>query len=114
MRAAYKKLWEENILKETPPEPANYDDIKKLFTAAKGTVIASDEIVMLADEYKQIKKEEAQMKKRKDEIKTQIVKFGVNEGLKTGFNIDDESAEKLVIVDQRGFRLHSYNGKRFS
>ena len=113
MLEAYTEFWNKNILEQVPPDPANYADIRKLFKAPKGTVVASEEIELLSDEYKQITQEVKQIDSRKDQIKKMIIDYGREEGLKNGFDIDDDTAEKMKIVNSRGHKLHTFGKKGF-
>jgi predicted phage-related endonuclease len=113
MRKIYADFWEHNVLGENPPEPQKYDDVRKIFKAPKGKIVASKQMQEWAAEYKGITGEEKQIKARKDEIKKLLVNGSRVEGLENGFDIDKESAEKLILLNDRGFKIASFNGKTF-
>lgn len=107
MLEAYADFWNNYVLTGTPPEPMNYDDIKKIVHSPVGTIIATPEINNLISEYKQIGSEISStgtLAKRRDQLKTQILNFSRT----AGFVEDDESRDKWIIRSQDGKKLASY------
>jgi hypothetical protein len=107
----YAEFWRVHVLGEKPPEPRNYDDIRRMFPGPNGTVVATEEIERISAEYKGIGAEESLLKKRKDELKTRLISAATE----CDRTIDDESTEAILILDSQGRKLHKYgknkNGK---
>lgn len=110
MLPAYVDFWVNNVLAEEPPPAKNYDDIRALITAPKGTVIACEKLDRWATEYKAINAEQAKIKKRKNQLKTLLI---AEMNARADKPIDDDSVEKLVLRDMRGNKLCQYDGKTF-
>lgn len=113
MIEAYKNFWNNYIIKELPPPTDNYDDIRSLFPSPVGTLIASDDIAFWAREYKDIGKEigkSGSLSKRRDELKTLILDWARKQ---KNYAIDDDSQEKIIILDGEGNKLCQYDGKTF-
>jgi len=110
MLSAYTDFWENNVLKEIPPEPANYEDIRRLITAPKGTVVADEKLDRWATEYRAINEESRKINKRKNQLKTLLI---AEMNARADKPIDDDSVEKLVLRDMRGNKLAQYDGKTF-
>lgn len=107
MIEAYADFWNNHVLTETPPDPKNYDDIKKIVRSPVGTIIATPEINNLISEYKQIGSEISStgtLAKRREQLKTQILNYSRT----AGFVEDDESRDKWIIRSQDGKKLASY------
>ena len=107
----YTQWWETHIIGEKEPEAQTYDDIKKLYTSPKSTVIATEEIEQLMTEYKMITAEigdGGNLAKRKEQIKTKVLEWSMNMCKGADLNYDDESFEKLIV------RSSSGGGKLFS
>ena len=107
MLSAYSDFWNNHVLTGTPPEPKNYEDIKKIVRSPVGTIIATPEINNLIAEYKQIGSEISStgtLAKRREQLKTQILNFSRT----AGFTEDDESRDKWIIRSQDGKKLASY------
>jgi hypothetical protein len=109
----YRGFWCDHVLAETPPPVQGYGDILSLFPAPVGTLVAPPEISDWVSEYRDITKElgsSGNMGKRKDQLKTLVLDWARKQ---EGFAIDDESQEKVMILDATGKRLATYNGKMF-
>jgi|GEM_PF-1885006 len=65
----YLKIWNVNILGETPPPAQGYDDIKWYFNLPEGELEASEEIKELWSEYIDIDNEIGDMQDRQKQIK---------------------------------------------
>ena len=101
----YKEFWGRHVLAGIPPEPRNYDDIKRLFPEPKATVIVPDYIERKLAEYKGITEESAESAKRKERLKTIITKYAAAHG---GI-LDDESAEAMIFRNASGEKLGSWS-----
>jgi predicted phage-related endonuclease len=109
MHKGYMDFWTRNVLKQIAPAAKRYSDIRKLVRAPSGTIVANELLASWSDEYKAIGRESAQIAKRKDWLKTQLL-----ERMKSMIPTDDdESAEKWILLDIKGRKLHSYDGKKF-
>jgi putative phage-type endonuclease len=111
MILAYRDFWNNHVLTGKPPEPRNYEDIKRLMPEPKSTIIVPDLIERKIAEYKGINEETATAKKRKERLKTIITKYAAaNEG-----TLDDESKEAVIFRNSSGDKLGSWykdkNGK---
>jgi hypothetical protein len=108
LREAYNHFWETYVLTETPPEITDYADIRRLFTAPKGELIAPDDIINMCTEYKAIGKEigaGGHLKKRQLQLKTDILKF-----CRTATTVEsDENVEKMTLLDNSGNRVGSFS-----
>ncbi len=85
--ARLKNFWENNILKDIPPEPANLDDIKLLFPNSDGAIaIASNAICLHFAELIEIREKMTALESRENEIKKQICEvMGTAETIVDGF-----------------------------
>jgi len=110
MIEAYQMFWKKHIIGLQPPEPQNYDDIKKLVTEPKGTIIADEKIERWSQEYKDINTELRSVYARKDDIKKRIL---AEMAERAEVPIDEDSVEKWILRNRQGKKLHSYNGKVF-
>jgi len=114
MLEMYVDFWENNVLKQIPPTPKNYNDIKLLCPAPVGTIIADENVMRLMAEYKLITKElgsGGQYQKRKKQIKNDVMKFLYENGGKAVE--DSDSVEKIILRDEAGKKLASFDGKVF-
>jgi len=107
----YFDFWENHVLTGKPPEARNYDDVKRILSEPKSTIIVPDYIERKMLEHRGITEETANAKKRKDRLKTIITKYAVqNIG-----EIDDESREAIIFRSNSGEKLGSWskdkNGK---
>ena len=108
----YKSWWADHIIAKKPPEPKYYEDIKRIWTAPVGTIIADNQLERWCKEYKDIGKELGKkgfMAKRKNELKVLILK----EMKKMDSMIDDDSRDKTILRNKTGDKLISYSGKVF-
>lgn len=108
MLQKYEKFWNENIIGKQIPEIQTLDDIKKIYTEPKGTVVADEEIERISTERKLIQKEISEMKKNVDKLKLIEQQYMYDHA---GEVIDDETREKTVLLDRSGKKLASYDGK---
>jgi predicted phage-related endonuclease len=109
MLEKYADFWNNHVLTEKPPEPANYDDIKKLCREPVGTIIADEQTERFSAEYKQINDEMNELKKRKEQVKLQILKrMKLSE-----WTLDDESEKKWILRDGAGNKLNQFDGRVF-
>lgn len=109
----YAGFWNDHVLKEVPPPVQGYGDIQSLFPSPVGTLVAPMEISSWVNEYQDIGKEigaSGALAKRKEQLKVLILEWARTQ---REYALDDESQEKVVILDATGKRLASYNGKMF-
>jgi predicted phage-related endonuclease len=109
MKEKYYEFWERYIVGKTPPPAQNYSDIRKLITMPSGTIVATDQIERWSAEYKDLGAEMNEAKKRREQLKTQILS-AMEKMAKTE---DIESADKWILRDRRGKKLHQYSEKGF-
>lgn len=106
----YVAFWHNHILTDIPPEPKNYDDIKRLCPSPKGTIVASDQVERWCYEYKEIGEElgaKGTLKKRREQLKVLILNFmRVQDSC-----VDDDSRERTILRNSRGQKLIGFNGK---
>jgi predicted phage-related endonuclease len=102
----YKAFWGKYILPGVPPEPQNYDDIKRLFPEPKRTLIVNEAVERMLSEYAQINKELKGQEKRQEEIKVKALSWARNEA---GGVIDDESTEALILRNGSGDKVGSFS-----
>jgi predicted phage-related endonuclease len=100
----YKEFWEKHVVPGAPPEPENYDDIKRLFPDPKRTLIVSDAVGRMLSEYAQINREVKDQEKRQEEIKVKVLAWAREQ---TDGVIDDESTEALILRDGKGDKVGS-------
>jgi hypothetical protein len=115
----YEDFWQKYVIGETPPDVVDYEDVRRVFSEPKGTLIISetDTIAgeLIADamrEYKDINGQignSGRLAKRKIFLKTKILDFAKD---KTTV-LDDESQEKIVFRDETGKKLGQFDGKTF-
>jgi len=107
MVEAYREFWHNNVLTGTPPEPRNYEDVKRLFPEPKSTIVVPDYIERKIAEYKGITEETANAKKRKERLKMIVTKWATEhkgEGIE-----DDESKEAVIFRNGSGDKLGSWS-----
>ena len=112
MLASYRRFWEHNVLRQVPPDPRDYEDVRRLFPAPKGTIVCDDTLAGWLREYKDIRDElggKGMLSRRGDELKLLILE----RARATDGTIDDESREKTIFRDQAGAKLGQYDGKTF-
>ena len=112
LRAMYVDFWERYVLTKTEPDITDYEDIRRLFTAPKGTLVVPADVSEWMREYKNINAEIGKgghLSKRKDELKTRILEFA---RLKTTV-ADDESQEKIIFMDEVGRKIGQFDGSTF-
>lgn len=103
----YTDFWQNNVLKQIPPEPRDISDIKLLYRDPVGTVIATPHVSRMVNELRDIQSElgdGGSLKKRVDQLKTEIMKFIVDSEKIT----DDDSLDKYILRDDTGKKLASY------
>ncbi len=106
MLQKYEQFWNVNIIGKQIPEIQTLDDIKKIYTEPKGTVVADEEIERISTERKLIQKEVSEMKKNIDKLKLIEQEYMYRHA---GEVIDDETREKTVLLDRSGKKLASYS-----
>lgn len=97
----YRYIWNEYILKETPPPATVSDDIKWLFALPEGEIEATDEMRELWQEYIDIDNEIDSMVCRKDEIKTTFSQFACNSLAKKTILPGNEPRKLNIMAGQR-------------
>ena len=102
---AYREFWDRHVLTGVPPEPRNYDDIKRLCPEPKSTIIVPDYISRKIEEYKGITEEASRSTKRKERLKTIITGYAATH---TGIE-DDESKEAVIFRSAHGEKLASWS-----
>ena len=107
MAEAYREFWHKNVLTGTPPEPRNYEDVKRLFPEPKSTIVVPDYIERKIAEYKGITEETASAKKRKERLRLIVTKWAA-EHKDAGIE-DDESKEAVIFRNGSGDRLGSWS-----
>jgi hypothetical protein len=105
MLGRYKKFWEEHVIPGIPPEPENYDDIKRLFPEPKTTLVVTEDIERLLSEYSQINAELKDQEKRQGAIKTKVLDWARG---RTDGAIDEDSTEALILRNGSGDKVGSY------
>ena len=108
----YKKWWKDHIIGRKPPEPAYYADIKRIWRAPVGTIIATNQLERWSKEYKDCGVElgkSGALSKRKEQLKMLLLKSMK----KMDGCLDDESRDKTVLRSKKGKKLLSYTGKVF-
>lgn len=112
MREAYIEFWQRHIIEKKEPDPSNWEDIRRMFTAPVGTLVADKQLAGWLNEYKDIRKEigaSGPLKKRQDQLKT----LAMARARKMNPVIDDESQEKMIIMSTDGHKLATFDGKVF-
>lgn len=112
MKEAYIEFWQCHIIEMREPEPSNWEDIRRMFTAPVGTVVADKQLAGWLNEYKDIRKEIGEsgpLAKRKDQLKT----LAMAKCRKMNPVIDDESQEKMIVMSADGHKLASFDGVTF-
>jgi hypothetical protein len=105
---AYSEFWHKHILAGIPPEPRNYDDVKRLFTEPIGTIVCDAAMAAWWREYDAIRKEigkSGNAVKRQEKLKLRIL----NETRKLNPVMDDESQEKVIFRDSSGNKLGQFS-----
>ena len=103
----YKEWWAIHVLTETPPEPADYSDIRAMITEPVGTIVVDDDTARWFTEYKSIGSEigtTGNLAKRRDQLKVLILK----NARPLESTLDDESTDKWIFRDDQGNKLGSY------
>ena len=104
----YSQFWQENILGEIPPDPKNYEDIKRMVPNPCGTIIVDDQTADWYREYKDINEElrgSGQMGKRREQLKVKIL----DRARKLESTIDDDSTDKWIFLDPKGEKVGQYS-----
>lgn len=103
----YRVWWTKYILGKTPPEPANYADIRAMITEPVGTIIVDDDTARWFTEYKSIGSEigaGGNLAKRRDQLKVLIL----TNARALESTLDDESTDKWIFRNDKGDKLGSY------
>ncbi len=108
----YTAFWNDHILTGVSPKPQTYDDIKRMTPEPVGTIIATPQLERWAVEYREIGKEiggTGPLTKRRDQLKVLILDW-----MRAQDSIlDDDSRDRTLLMDSRGHKLISFNGKVF-
>jgi hypothetical protein len=107
MLERYRVFWEKHVIPGIPPEPENYDDIKRLFVEPVGTIVCDEELERWWTEYDLTRTEVGSVGKRQEKLKTMIL----NRARKLNPVLDDESQEKVVFRSENGRKLGQYSKK---
>jgi hypothetical protein len=108
----YRAFWTDHVLAGIPPEPRDYDDIKRMFPEPVGTIVADATLESWLREYKEIGEEisaTGRLGKRREELKVLALKYM----RLADSTLDDESRDKTIVRDQQGHKLIQWNGKVF-
>jgi putative phage-type endonuclease len=105
----YRDFWHNHVIPGIPPEPRNFDDVKRLFPEPRTTVVVPEYIERKLLEYKMIVEETAQAKKAKERIKTIAAKYAAGHG----GTPDDESREAVIFRSASGKKLGQWSRKMF-
>lgn len=108
----YTAFWKDHVLTGIPPKSQTYDDIKRMTPEPVGTIIATPQLERWAVEYKEIGKETSDtgpLNKRRQQLKVLILDWMRAQDSV----IDDDSRERTLLMDSRGHKLISFNGKVF-
>jgi predicted phage-related endonuclease len=110
MLEEYVNWWQTYVIGRKRPPAKAYSDIRKLVPEPVGSVIATPEIERWSREYKDYTKEIAEGNKRKAQLKTLMLDYIDENCEKTP---EKESKDKWLIFNQKGKKIHSYDGKTF-
>lgn len=113
MLKKYVDFWENNVLKKIPPQSQSIDWVKKMIPKPCGTIIANTQIERFSTEISGIQREIKTGAERVTQLKTEILQYMKTEAEKEDVCIDDESTERLILLAGNGYKMHSFNGKRF-
>lgn len=112
LKELYEEFWRKYIVEGAVPDAVDYSDIKRIFHAPKGTLVVPNKQAEWMREYKDIGKEigtAGYLAKSRTFLKYQILKYA----MKQTTVADDESQEKIVMRDESGNKLGSFDGKTF-
>ena len=112
MREVYADFWQRFILGDEEPQPGCYDDVRRLFPAPIGTIIASEQVERWITEYDEIGKETSKtgtLGKRREELKTIVLDWA----RKQDPVMDEASREKTLIMSTNGKKLAQWDGRIF-
>lgn len=81
MRQVGQEFWEQHVLLNVPPEPINYEDLKKIYKGIEGTVLdADDELTEMLLKLREVSSQIDVANRAWDLLQYQIAKrMGVNE-----------------------------------
>lgn len=115
LKKHYAEFWKRHVLTGEPPEPRDYEDIKRLCPNPTGTLVADAEVVSKIGEYRDIGKEigkGGRLSKQREKLKVEVLDWARKQSDAT---IDAESQNKFVIRDKVGKKQASFskdkNGK---
>jgi hypothetical protein len=125
MAEAYREFWHKHVLTGIPPEPRNYDDIKRMFVDPVGTIVCDAAMTAWWREYDAIRKENGQSgnaAKRQAKLKLRILNQAskicnpesrglLAKAMEIKAVLDDESQEKVIFRDSSGNKLGQYSLK---
>jgi len=104
----YREFWHCHVLTGKPPEPRNYDDVKRLFTEPVGTIVCDAAMTAWWREYDAIRKEigkSGKAAKRQEKLRLRILE----RARKMNPVMDDESQEKVIFRDSEGGKLGQFS-----
>jgi hypothetical protein len=107
MKDSYAEFWE-HIKAETPPEPENYEDLKRIFPEPKGTLVVPQEMKTKIAMYRSIGEEigtGGALAKHRERLKVEILSWA----RKQSTVLDDESTEALILRDECGNKCGSFS-----
>jgi predicted phage-related endonuclease len=75
LRERYREFWNENVLKQIPPEPVSMLDLRKLLPRKFGECVAPPRIAHLVNTYRDMSEEENRVKPIKENIRVRILNY---------------------------------------
>jgi len=105
----YDNWWNEYVVGENLPPAQTMNDVKNLITSPVGTIVASPKIERISALDKALAEEIRNAEKKRKEYKLAIAKF-MHQNLE-GAALDDDSREKLLLMDQSGRKIRSMSKK---
>ncbi|MEJ2043655.1 MAG: hypothetical protein P8X74_03840 [Reinekea sp.] len=100
---AIREFHERYVLTGLPPEPTNYDDIRRLMTRPMGTIIATPDLAEICSDYSEVTRQlgaAGPLKKRKEELRLDILSRA-QKLRRANWNEPDD---KLIIISSDGGR----------
>jgi hypothetical protein len=108
MAERYERFWKKYVVPGVPPEPQNYDDIKRLFPEPKKTIVCDSVMASWFRQYTQTREEiggKSPAQKYMDRLRMKIlIAARKMEGVE-----DDDSADALIFRDEAGKKLGQFS-----
>jgi hypothetical protein len=108
MAERYERFWKKHVVPGVPPEPQNYDDVKRIFREPKKTVVCDSVMASWFREYAEIGEEigeKSPAKIRRNRLRQKIlIAARKMEGVE-----DDDSADALIFRDEAGKKLGQFS-----